>query len=149
MANKELVIERNTYTADATLLAYSQAQDNGHALADEDIAVEIQDDGDIVPVSDGEAIIGRLDIVMRSQKATVTTFGQEIGFKQGVVSGCRLGEGIVGDTGPTVGGQTNGYVRAPAQSDDASGRTERARARGVVTRVVSNTAGGEVRVTFP
>ena len=149
MATKELVMNRNTYTADSTALAYSQTEDNGHALADQDIAVEITGSGELVPVTDGAAIIGRLDLVMRSQKSTVTTFGQEIGFKQGAVNGCRLGEGIVGDTGPTIGGQANGYVRAPADGDTSTGRTERSRSRGVVTNIVSNTAGGEVRVTFP
>ena len=40
-------------------------------------------------------------------------------------------------------------LELPLKTDDATGRTERSRSRGIVTEVVSNTAGGEVRVTFP
>ena len=149
MATKEAVIQRYTFDADPTLLAYSEEEDNGHALAGQDIAVMVNSSGLVVPATTQRAIVGRLDVVMRSQKCTVTTFGQDVAFKQGAVGGCDVGDGIVGASGPSIGGQTNGYVTRAPNDDQTSAIVTSRKSRGYVIKVVSNTAGGEVRVIFP
>ena len=114
MAVNELPIERKTFKADATLLPYSKVA-NGSPLAGTDRSMTLQTDGELRPAGNGAFVVGKLEILMQSLQASVTTIGQDLGFKQGAVGACVVGMGIVGDTGPDVNG-TTGYVRAPAQN---------------------------------
>lgn len=138
-----------TLQAHATELAYDKTQANGHVLAGKDIAVEISANGTVRPVRDGNAVAGKLILVMEDQRCLVRMEGKLLGFLQGAANGCALGEGIVGATGPSIGGQTNGYVKSPAYTTDTdAGRKERALRRGLITSIDSNTAGGTVRVSL-
>lgn len=127
----------------ATSITYDKDQAGGSSLARQNLAVEISANGEVQLVTDGGQVAGVLLDVFQDKTCSVIVEGL-LTFKQGAVNGVTVATPIVGATGPSVGSQTNGYVKSAPST--AAGAVS---GRGIATEVHSNTAAGEVSVLIP
>lgn len=139
----EFNVERLTFKTNATSIPYDSTKPGGSDLARRNLAVHLSASGTVSIAGDNESVLGQLVDVCGDNTCSVAVRGV-MTFLQGAASGVTVGDPIVGATGDSIGGQTNGYVKAAANT--AAG----ARAgRGLATDVHSNTKGGEVSVLLP
>lgn len=131
-----------TFKTDASIV-YDRTKDGGSSLARQNLALEMSANGTVKMATDGAKIIGYLLDVFGDNTCSACCAGI-LTFKQGAQDGVTVNTSIVGGAGPSIGGQTNGYVKSAPNS------VVGARAgRGIALDVHSNTAGGEVSVLLP
>ena len=124
----------------ASDITYDRAKDGGSDLARKGLWVEISGDNEVQMLTAGGTPLGQLLEVFGDNTCSVCVEGLLTGL-QGAVGGVSLGKGVMGAVGPSVGGQTNGYLAVPGNTVAAATAQ-----RGLVTEILSNTAGGEILV---
>ena len=125
-------------------ITYDGTKPGGSDLARRNLAAHLSGNGTVSIAGDGESVIGQLIDVFADDTCTVAYEGV-LTFLQGAANGVTVGSPIVGATGDSIGGQTNGYVKTAPTNQVAAA----AAGRGLATEVHSNVKGGEVSVALP
>ena len=113
-------------------ITYDRTKKYGSDLAGYQLHVELVGDKEIRMVTAGSTPLGELLNVSSDGYGTVVVRGKMRG-RQGAIGGAAVGHQCIGATGPSRGGQTNGYLATSGTDADS---------RIMVEDVTSNTAGG-------
>jgi len=136
MANPTL----KTYKTDSEI-TYDRTQSGGSVFARANLGVEISADDTVRLVRDNGRVLGELIEVFGDSTCSVQV-DEEMTLKQAAQNGVTVNTPVIGaGSGPSIGSQTNGYVKS-AGATAAAARDS----RGVVTSRPTNTAGAQVSV---
>lgn len=109
-----------------------------HALGN--FAVGTSGNNEVGLVGANNAIVGELLTVAPDGYCNVVVAGEGLEFKMGTASGMTNGNQIVGATGDSVDGSTNGYAKNAGTDVDG---------RGIVTEVSGTAKNSIATVNFP
>lgn len=121
-----------TYKHDATTIVYDATKANGAATTMIGKAVTFSADDTVALVADGDAVVGKLDLVESDGYCRVQTHGG-INLPGGDSATLTLGAAIVGALGAAA---AKGYIRSAASGTAA----ELVKARGQITNNDTTTA---------
>ena len=139
-------LTQNTYPA-GTGLTYDETKQGGNTLADSGIILGLDNNGNAILPNDGASILGTFDAQLGDQ-ITVGTSAEETIMLQSAADACRVGDPVVA----ALKGSDKGYVKSPtARTADYVQATEQewSNGQGKVLEILSNTAGGQVKIRFP
>ena len=102
-------------------ITYSADQPGGSVHARKQFSVSMIDDDTVRLAADGVGVTGELLDVEADGYCSVIVEGQGLQGKMGAANGVGINDKVVGAVGPSVGGQTGGYLKNGGTDTDGRG----------------------------